>query len=150
MALALLFQLRATATIPGWGRVLRLDRRPSSEIWGRFYKNLTFHPARRQTVHQPALRQQEHDRNRDGGEYRRGGKVAPQIVLRVEILLHTYRQGIAVHIAQQQRGDRHFGDSRDERQNKDHRQNRHRQRQQYEAEPSSAAASSSEPSMVSK
>ena len=48
--------------------------------------------------------------------------------------MHTYRQGIAVHIAQQQRGDRHFGDGRDERQNKHDCQNRHRQRQQHEAE----------------
>ncbi len=92
MALTLLFQLRATATIPGWGRVLRLDRRPSSEIWGRCYKKLTFHSTRRQAINQPALRQQEDNRDRNGGEHRRGGKVAPQIVLRVEILLHTYRR----------------------------------------------------------
>ena len=59
MALTLLFQLRATATIPGWGRVLRLDRRPSAEIWGRCYKKLTFHSTRRQAINQPALRQQK-------------------------------------------------------------------------------------------
>ena len=48
--------------------------------------------------------------------------------------MHSDRKGIAVHIAQQQGGHRHFGNRRDERQNKHHRQNRYRQREQHQAE----------------
>ncbi len=74
MALTLLFQLRATATIPGWGRVLRLDVGPPLKFGAGVTKKLTFHSTRRQAINQPALRQQEDNRDRNGGEHRRGAK----------------------------------------------------------------------------
>lgn len=61
-------------------------------------KNLAFYASGGKPAHQPALRYQEDGGNRNGRENGRGGKVSPQVVLRIKVLLHSHRQRVAVHI----------------------------------------------------
>src|SRR3990167_8998603 len=98
---------------------------------------LALHPARGQATDYPLLAVEEHRGDRQAGEHGGGGEVAPQVVLLVEVLLGTDRQGQFVHIHQQHRGDRVFGDAGDKGEDKHHGQDRyaHRQEDMHEGLP---------------